>query len=226
MERKVLILDSGTIINLAMNGLLYLIKELKENSNVSFLITKQVEYETIDRPVGVPRFELEALRVKNLLESNFLEKPKNFGISQDQINKKTKELMDIANHSIFARNKWIKLVSDAEMSCLALSSLLNEKKIENIIAIDERTTRLLAEKPSNLEKLMSKKLHFHVKIQTDKFNVFKNFKIIRSTEIVFVAHKKGLLRIKGPKALEAALFATKFKGSSVSFDEITALKKL
>jgi len=56
--------------------------------------------------------------------------------------------------------------------------------------------------------------------------VFREFRFIRSTEMVYAAHKLDLLNVKGPKALEAALFATKFKGSSVSFDELKVLKKL
>ena len=57
---KAVILDSGPLINLSMNGLLYIIKELKEKTGVRFFITKDVKYETLDRPIGVPRFELGA----------------------------------------------------------------------------------------------------------------------------------------------------------------------
>ena len=73
---------------------------------------------------------------------------------------------------------------------------------------------------------MYKKLHENIKLSDQDFSIFKEFKFIRSTELVYVAHKKGLLEIKGPKALEAVLFATKFKGSSVSYDELDELKKL
>ncbi|MBI2508099.1 hypothetical protein HYV89_04045, partial [Candidatus Woesearchaeota archaeon] len=91
---------------------------------------------------------------------------------------------------------------------------------------DERTTRLLGEGPENLEELMMKKLHYKVELVRKNFSVFSQFKFIRSTELVYVAYKKGILRVQGPKVLEAALYATKFKGSSASFDEINVLKKL
>ncbi|MBU0466359.1 MAG: hypothetical protein KJ718_06105 [Nanoarchaeota archaeon] len=225
-KTKTLILDSGTLINLSMNGLLYIIPELKKLTNTRFAITEQVKYETLDRPIKIPRFQLEALRIKKLIDSKELEMPSSFSISNEKIKSKSNELLHIANHTVQARGKFINIVSDAEMSCLALSSILTERGIKNIIAIDERTTRILAEKPENLQKIMSKKLHFHVKLKTTNFNLFKDFKFIRSSELAYVACKKGVLNVKDPKALEAVLFATKYKGSSISHDEIKALKKL
>jgi hypothetical protein len=223
---KAIILDSGILINLSMNGLLYILKELKKSSGVKFLITEQVKYEIVDRPITIPRFQLGALRIQTLIDSKNIELPGSVNISSGEIKKLTNEFMQIANSSVKAKGKWIKIVSDAEMSCLALSSILKKKGIENIIGVDERTTRILSEKPENLERLMSKKLHQRVSIEKANFSKFKEFKFLRSTELAYVAHKKGLLNVKGPKALEAALFATKYKGSSISHEEIKILKKL
>lgn len=223
---KTLILDSGTLITLSMNGLLYLIPELKKKTGVRFAITEKVKYEATDRPIKVPRFELGALRIKSLIDEKSLELPSAFSISQQAIKSKTQEFLELANHAVKAKQRWVDIVSQAEMSCLALSSLLTKRGIENMIAVDERTTRMLGEKPENLQKLMSKRLHYNVSLETKNLKTFSQFKFMRSTELVYVAYKKDLLKVKGPKALEAALFATKFKGSSVSFDEINALKKL
>lgn len=223
---KTIILDSGILINLSMNGLLYIIPELKKKTGVNFAITPDVKYETVQRPLTVPRFELGALRIQELIDNKTIQLPKDLGINEKELNEKRDHLMDIANHSIKARGKWIKIVSNAEISCLALSILLSEKKVDNIIGVDERTTRLLSERPQNLEKLMSKKLHQNVRLENVSFEEFKNFKFIRSTELAYVAFKKGVLHIKDPKALEAVLYATKFKGASVSYEEIKQLKKL
>lgn len=223
---KVVILDSGPLINLSMNGLLYIIDELKKETDTHFLITKFVKYEVIDRPSGIPRFELGALRVKEMLANKIIELPESFNISEEEINNFTKLLVGKANHTVFAGNHWIQIVSNAEISCLALSSLLLKQGIENIIAVDERTTRILAEKPENLERIMASKLHQRIELSKENFKEFSQFKFIRSTELVYVAYKKGFLKINDPKALEAALFATKFHGSSVSFEEINVLKKL
>lgn len=224
--KKILILDSGTLITLAMNGLLNILEKLKKNSNVRLAITHEVKRETIDRPISVPRFELEALRIQELLDERILELPESFEISNEKISKITSELMEKANHSVMANGKWMNIVSDAEISCLALSKELAKQKIESMIAIDERTTRVLSEKPESLEKIMSEKLHAKASINKKNLADFASFKFIRSTELVYVAYKKNLLDVKGKKALEAALYATKYKGSSVSFEEINELKKL
>jgi hypothetical protein len=222
---KALIFDSGTLINLSMNGLLYLLERLKEKFDGKFLITRAVKYETIDRPLNILRFELGALRVQALIDSGVLELPEAIGVSDDYLKKETPRLMNDANHILSSDGRWLRIVSEAEVSCLALSEELSRKKIENLIAIDERTTRMLSEKPENLERIMEKKLHMHVEVQGET-KEFSKFRFIRSSEIVYVAYKKGLLGIEGKKALEAALYATKFHGAAISFEEIDVLKKL
>lgn len=226
MVQKALIFDSGTLINLTMNGLLYLLPELKRILNGKFLITPAVKYEIVDRPLNIERFEFEALQIQSMIKSGVLEMPESIGANAEALKHDTSLLLDKANHFLEVNGQWINIVSEAEISCLALSDECSRKGIENIIAIDERTTRLLAEKPENLEKLMSEKLHKRVKLIAADYKIFSKYRFIRSSELVFVAHKKGLLNVKGDKVLEAVLYATKFKGSSISFEEIDELKRL
>lgn len=223
---KVFIMDSGILINLSMNGLLYVLEELKKKFDGKFIITKQVKYETVDRPIGIKRFELGAVEVSNLIDSGVLEFPSALGIEEGKVNSLTEELMDIANHYLQVKGQWIPIVSPGEMSCLAVSSELTKKGIVNIIGIDERTTRLLGEKPQNLERLMSEKLHQRVSLVAHNMGTFSEYKFIRSSELVFVAYKKGIIKLKGKNVLEALLYATKFKGSAISMEEIDELKKL
>src|SRR3989344_1737204 len=149
---KALIFDSGPLINFSMNGFLHLIEDLKKTFEGKFFITEKVKYEVIDRPIKIPRFELGALQIKNLLESKIIELPDKTEIDYNKLNKETIRLMEIANSYIMIGNKKINIISDGEASCLALSLELSKKGIENIIAIDERTTRILSEKPENLKK--------------------------------------------------------------------------
>ena len=223
---KIIIFDSGTLINLSMTGLLYVLEELKKSSQVRFAITLPVKYEVVDRPIGIPRFELGELRVQNLIDAQVLELPEAFGIKEEKIKALTKDLVQAANSCIRIKGSWVSIVSEGEISCLALAKELEAQGHETMIAIDERTTRILAEKPENLEEIMSKKLHAHVKVDRKNLKVFEDFRFIRSTEIVFVAYKKNLLQVQGKKALEAALYATKYNGSSVSFEEIESMKKI
>ena len=223
---KVLIFDSGTIINLSMNGLLYILEELKKKFDGKFIITEAVKQEIFDRPYNIPRFELEALEIKKLIDLKVLEPPETLGIKESLLKNKINQLMNAANNAVEAEGKRITIVSEAEISCLSLSSELENRKIENLIAIDERTTRILSEKPENLEKIMTKKLNKKVKIDFGALKIFSNFKFIRSSEIGYVAYKTGVLRVSGAKALEAVLYATKYKGAAISFEEIEQLKKM
>lgn len=223
---KALIFDSGTLINLAMNGLLYILPELKKKFNGKFIITKKVKWETVDRPINIQRFELEALEIQQLIESKVLELPEVLEIDEKIIEKEARVLLDQANHYLQANGRWLDIVSEAEITCLALYDECERREIEPLIAIDERTTRLLAEDPRALEELISRKLHTNAKLIAKDFKIFSKYKFIRSSELVYVAFKKNLLQIKNPKALEAALYATKFKGSSINWEEIEELKKL
>lgn len=224
---KICILDSGPLINLSMNGLLYLFEDLKKTFDGKFVITSQVKYEVVDRPLHVQRFEFGAMQVQALLDKKVIEMPSALGIDEKQLSLYTQELMDLANHFIQVKGQWIHIVSDGEMSCLALSDMLEKEGAETIIGIDERTTRVLGENPEQLEQLMSEKLHQRAELLAKDISLFKKHKFIRSSELVYVAYKKGLLHnLQGKKALEAALYATKFKGTAISFDEINQIKKL
>ena len=92
MTEKVLIFDSGTLINLSMNGLLYILESLKTHFKGKLIITKAVKYETVDRPIGISRFELGALQVKNLLDAGILELSSSLGIPDVLIQKRTGEI--------------------------------------------------------------------------------------------------------------------------------------
>jgi hypothetical protein len=221
---KVCIFDSGAIINLAMNGLLYILPGLAQKTTL--VITPAVKREIIDRPLTIPRYALEALQVQELFTQKIIQLPEAVGIASATLENETKRIMDQANHFVQAGGTWIPIVSEGEISCLALSKALTEKKIQNLIAIDERTTRLLIEAPRNLERLMSDKLHKSVTLAYQDLSLFSQFTCIRSAELIYVAYKKNLLHPKAKQMLEAALYATKYHGCSITFEEINQFKKL
>lgn len=223
---RAIIFDSGTIINFTINGLLYILEDLKKIFKGKFLITQEVLNEIVNRPMKVQRFELGAIRAKHLVDEKILELPESIEIDSKSLKNETQKFMQIANKALKQGNQWVEIVSEAEISCLALSEELTRKGIKNIIAIDERTTRTIAEKPEKLEEIISKKIHSKVKLENPEIKIFKHFRFIRSSELVFVAYKKGLFHIKDKKMLEAALYATKFKGCSISFEEIKELKNM
>ncbi|MBU2052681.1 MAG: hypothetical protein KJ721_00370 [Nanoarchaeota archaeon] len=224
---KAIIFDASTLISLAMNGLLPELKELKKIFDGKFMITEDVKKEVIDKPLTIKKFELEALKLKQLLDEKVLELPSSAGIKENEIQSQTDNMMKIANEIFTGEGDKIHLISAGETSCLALSKILDNKKITNVIAVDERTTRMLVEKPDNLKELLQRKLHTRITLNKKNFSPFKGFKIIRSAELVYVAYKKGVVRLKdGDKVLDALLWAVKFKGCSISNEEIDEIQRI
>jgi len=224
---KVIIFDASSLITFAMNGLLSELEDLKKIFKGKFVIPEEVRKEVIDKPLKIKRFELEALQIKRLLDNGTLEKPSVLNINDADISQKTIELMKIANKIFQGRGRDLHLISSGETSCLALSRILDEKKIKNIIAVDERTTRMLGERPENLEKLLRKKLHTDVHFSKENFKFFEGFRFIRSSELVYVMYKKGIIKLKdGELVLDALLYGVKYRGCAISDEEIREIKRI
>jgi hypothetical protein len=224
---KAIIFDAGALITLSMNGLTDELRKLKAIFNGSFLITQQVKMEVIDKPLTIKNFELEALKTKKMFDEGVIELADYFGFDNAEIDKKAKEIMDIANSFFQSPREYVNIMHLGESSCLALSKMLSDKKIKNVIVIDERTTRMLIEKPENLKDLLNRKLHTNIKLVKGNFEYFKDFQVIRSAELMYVAWKKGLVELKdGISILDALLYAVKSKGCSISQEEIEEIKKM
>ncbi len=226
MKEKVLIFDASTLISFSMAGLLDELRELKKIFKGKFIISQKVKEEAIDVPIKIQRFQLEAIKIKKLLNEKILELPLSIGLDDAIIRKKASEILDKANTCFHGADKNIHLIELGEASALAISSMLNEKKIENVIVIDERTTRSLSETPGELKKYLEKKLHVKIIEKRDNIEFFKQFKFLRSTELIYVAAKKGILDLNGSENLSAVLYALKYKGCAISGKEIQEMKSL
>jgi len=223
---SIIIFDASTLISFSMAGLLPEIKELKKTFKGKFIISQKVKEEAIDTPLKIKRFQLEALKIKELLDEKILELPIALGLDDKIVRAKAIEILDMANTTIYGADKDIHLIDLGEASALAISKMLNDKKIKNVIAIDERTTRSLAETPNELKKYLEGKLHTKMTVKQEKVDFFKQFKFIRSAELIYVAYKKGILRLKGSENLSAVLYALKYKGCAISGKEIQEIKNL
>ena len=224
---KAIIFDSSTLISLTMNGLLNEFKSLKKIFDGKFIITKEVKKEVVDKPLTIEKFKLEALHIQELLREKVLEMPDSLNVNDSDIAKKTAEILNIANNTFFSNNNPMKIIEIGEASCLALSKILVQKGVGNIIAVDERTTRVLGEKPDNLKKFFQKKFHTRIDVKKENYKYFEKFRFIRSTELMYVAYKKDLVELKeGKEVLDAMLYALRFKGCSISDEEINEMKRL
>jgi len=222
---KYLIFDSGPIISLAMSGLLGVLERLKSVFDGDFILTPDVFREVVERPMKIKEYKLEAIKVKNLIDKGVFKMSDEI-IAFNHLDKETKRILKTANGALrtYHSGKKIELIQDGEASCLAFSRLC---KCESLIVVDERTTRLLSEAPKRLQKLMEKKLHTKIILEKSLIDSFRNFKFIRSSELLYLAYKKDLFEIKKDKQfLDALLYGVKFKGTSISSEEIEEMKRM
>lgn len=223
---KKIILDSGPVITLALNNLLWLFEKVKNNYKVNFYITEAVKKEIIDTPLTTKRFKFEALQVMNLIDKGIVEL-----IHDKEIEKKTEHLLELANYSYKARDHPLKLVHFPELSAISAALLHNA----DAVMIDERTTRYLIERPDKLKNLVAHKLHTKVDINKTSLSKLREetmgIKFIRSAEFVTVAFEKGLLNDFLPNItdsrktlLDALLWGLKLNGCAISTKDLETLK--
>ena len=228
---KAIVFDAGPVISLAMNDILYILKELKKCYDGLFIMTPAVKNELIDRPFRIKRFKLESLQVMKLIFDGTF-----YLISDKKIAEMRDELDYLGNHIYFYKDNPIKIIHSGETESMAACVVLNT----NTFIIDERTTRLLIESPKVLHRLLESKLHKQISVNNVNLQKFleytKHIRIVRSSELVSVAFKKGLLNniiAKGEEhiipnlrgeLIDSLLWGVKLKGCTISEREIGKLE--
>ncbi len=217
---RALVFDSGPVITLAMNDLLWVLSELKKRFIGEFLISNDVKNEIVDRPITSKKYKFEALRILNLIEEGGLK------IYDGDLKRKTDILMELANNMFFGKGRPIVIVQRAEIESLALASSIQA----DAVVIDERTTRLLLENPKKLAALLTRKLNTDVAYNSGTYREFQNeagkMNVLRSVDLVTIAYELGMLNryLFKPELkktlLEGVLWGTKLNGCSVSREEI------
>jgi hypothetical protein len=221
--KKFLVFDAGPLISLGMNGILPILKKLKNEFPGEFIITPAVKQEVIDKPLKIKKFEFNALEIKDLLDKGVLRLSSDF-IKNDALEKETRKLGDILNSCLKVGNRRIELFHKGEISCLAFANLCD---CENAIVTDERTVKMVIEAPEVLKDMMEEKLHMKLRFEKKELDKLKKFRFIRSAELLFIAYEKDLFDIKKDKSLlDAVLYAVKFNGTAISSHEIEVMKSL
>lgn len=222
---KYIIFDAGPIISMSMNGLLPLLEKLKENFDGKFILTPAVKREVVDKPMRIKEFKIEAIKVKYLIEKGV------FTMSSDVVANSTllaerDRILKAANGVLRSTKSGqkIKILHEGEAACLAFANLCD---CDNVLVVDERTTRMLFEDPNSVREMFAHKTHGKVDSDFSLLSGMKDFKFIRSTELVYIAYKKGLIEYgHGKDVLEALLYALKFKGTTISSKEIELVKRM
>lgn len=233
LEKKVLVFDTGPIISLTINNLLWVLNGLKEKFQGEFYITPAVYDELINKPLTTRKYKLEALQVLPYITKGTLKIYNNLPIIQI-----AKDIDELANHSFSIAGTDLQIVHKGEIEAVATAIFLKA----NAIVIDERTTRHLLENPEKIARHMEKTIHQPVLINWEKVDALKkmfgDLKVIRSVELITIAFEKGLLNMYIEDAqtkivpnirqavLEGALWGAKLNGCSVKEDEINDILKM
>jgi hypothetical protein len=225
--RKIIVFDTGPIISLTLNNLLWILEPLLKEFRGTFYIPMAVKRELIDKPLKTRKYKFEALQIIPLISNRTLEI-----IENDFIISKTKYLVDLANRCFKAKGNWIQIIQEGEMEAVATSLFFNTK----VIVVDERITRMLIENPKSIKELLERRLHTNIEVNKENLKIFhdlvKEIRVIRSIELVTIAYELGILDKYMDKQqklmvkdvenilLEGVLWAVKLNGCSVSEYEI------
>lgn len=213
--------DSSSLISLTDTGLLGALMMLRKEIKGEFIITEGVIDESINTPIKKPEYAFSAVRIKRALKSGA------FRIGKYEKNTYD-EIMRVTNN-MFYTDRPFHLVNHGEAEMLAAA-------IDNgvgFVLMDERTTRMLIESPLELKRHIENEFRIRININDALFRRFKEMtsgiNVIRSSEILALAKSKGYFRKFGDienDAYKAALYALKFNGCSISFEEIEELSKI
>jgi hypothetical protein len=213
-----IIFDSGVMISFSESCLLPVLGTLREYLG-EFIIPKKVKDESIDRSAEIMRFRLSSLRIRNLLQSDVFDVYDGGRIVRDKATK----ILSLTNNMFFVRGNPLNIIHPGEAECLALIGATEA----DCLAIDERTTRTLIEQPYELVEIFKRKYNTHnIKFDESRYAEFKKeigkVDIIRSIDILAYAYQHKLLGnyVPDKDTLKAAMYSLKFKGCSVSFEEI------
>lgn len=223
-----IVFDTGPIISLAINDILWILEELKKSFGGDFLVSKGIKNELIDKPLHTKRFKFEAIKVMHFLENGTISVYHDEGVSE-----KSNYLLDLANNCFIAHGQPIKVVHYGEISGIAIALI----KRSEAFVVDERTTRLLIEDPLKLRNILRHRLHTNVALNKDMLKKFrkevKGLNVLRSVELATVAYEMGLLdryltNMKEPRKelLDSVLWGIKLNGCAVSKREIEQILKV
>jgi len=223
--KKPIIFDTGPVISLTTNNLLWVLDSLKKQYKGNFYITPTVKRELVDTPIQSKKFKFEALQVMHCINKNVL------GITNSERLRNTAlKLAELANQCFMAKGSWLQIVHYGEMEALAAAIMLDA----SALVIDERTTRLLIENPGRLEGILANRLYTKISINRKNLHEFaqmaKGIRLLRSAELLVVAYEIGsldryILNIPKPRKqlLESILWGVKLHGCAISREEIDAV---
>ncbi|MFH1447527.1 MAG: hypothetical protein ABIG39_01575 [Candidatus Micrarchaeota archaeon] len=214
---KSIICDASSLISITESCLFGVIDNLNDSFDGNFVISPKVKYECIDNPIKMKSHALTAVRLKSALQTGRL------CLAPKVDETEMVRIAGIANKIYRIGRKSLRIIHLGEADMIATARDVGTRNI----LIDERTTRMLVEDPEKLKKHMEREFRKKIEINEEYLKRFQDMTgdlvIIRSSELVMVAHQRGYFKRFGElekKAVESALYGLKFNGCGISFSEI------
>ncbi|MEW6295110.1 MAG: hypothetical protein AB1467_02320 [Candidatus Diapherotrites archaeon] len=218
-----LVFDSSALISISENCLMKVLGELSQKAIGNFYISEAIARETVNVPLSIDKFELNAIRIKQALENGWIKV-----FRHEKIGEFAQRIEGIANNCFFHDGRPLELIHYGEAEALALNKIINA----SVVVIDERTARSMLEYPLSLKKSISLNFNASIKMNKGKLKELKEFcgqvRIVRSVELMAEAFDLGLLEKElgnSIESLKASLYALKYKGCAVSLNEIESYIK-
>ncbi|MBS3112123.1 hypothetical protein J4459_02580 [Candidatus Woesearchaeota archaeon] len=218
---KFIVFDTGSIISLAMNELLWTLPLLKKRFKGEFYIPHSVKLELVDKPMEIKRFKFEAINILKLIQEGVLKVHEKINIEEE---------FNLVNSIFFIKGNPLKLIQMGEMEALVLAKRLNA----SLYFVDERTMRLFVEDSNSLRRLLERKFHDRVSVNRSKLDIFKkkfsSLSVARSTELMSVAYEMDIFKdytvVSKNDFLDGILWGLKLRGVSISSEEINEMISL
>ena len=224
---KALVFDSGPLISMTMNNVLWLLEPLKKLFKGEFIITQAVKEEVVDNPLNTKKFKFEALQINMLIEAGTLT------VKDDkETDEETRHILSLANSAFSVKKQPLRIMQYADASVLSFARAYQA----DAIVVDERVTRELVEHPARLSALLRRRFTGHVRTNNNTIHKLKSqlssMSVLRSVDLITVAFEKGLLNNYIAKSsnvhnlnpkkilLESLLWGLKTDGCSVSRGDI------
>lgn len=220
--KKPVICDSSTLICLSHCCLMHVLDYLAVHADLEFYIPGEVFREAIERPDHMKSHAWSSIKIMQMVNKGTIKV-----VHRDEKAMEIcRDIDRLANNTLFSGSEPIRMVHDGEAHMLALAKRMDLK----FMLIDERSTRMLFENPELLREHFEQEFRSRVNISRSNFeelsSMFRDFRFLRSTELTYMAYKKGYFnsfKESKLKAFQYALYALKFQGSSISYSEINSI---
>lgn len=204
-------MDAGPLITLVETCYCWILEKLSRRRE--FVVPPVVYEEIITNPLTIMRHKLSALRMRDLVNKGIVKVERVEGLDRE-----TNYFMSLANNLYFSKGKALRIIHRGEAQVVALAKLLGSPAI----VVDERTLRLILEDPIALRNLLEKEVGDIVSVNSGVLKKIREeyrLEVMRSAELLALAMEAGILKMDR-EWFEAALYALKFNGCSITRREI------